>query len=115
MLRPKIVLFSQDLSRCRCYHGIFCAEFEVHSIDAEEALAKKAKNGDADAVVICFCSATESEANHWLPLVSHANHLPVFDLYENARSRFYPIGCATWRRSFSLVQYGNGENSSHPF
>gem|GEM_PF-5200735 len=56
MLRPKIILFSQDLSRCHCYHGIFHAEFEVYSSDTDEAFIKKNKDVDANAIVICFCS-----------------------------------------------------------
>lgn len=77
MLRPKIVLFSQDLRRCHCYHGIFHNEFEVHFIDTVDAFVKKTTDGDADVAVICFCSASEQEAEHLLPAVSHANRLPV--------------------------------------
>lgn len=77
MLRPKIVLFSPDLRRCSCYHGIFQADFEVYSNETQEAFIKNAKDGSADAAVVCFCSVTEQEVDHLLPVLSHAAHLPV--------------------------------------
>lgn len=88
MLRPKIVLLAQNFSRCQCYHGIFHAEFEVHSIDTEEVFVKTIKAGDADAVVICFCSAGEQETDHFLSVVSHASHLPVLTCTKKFDSDF---------------------------
>jgi AraC-like DNA-binding protein len=102
MLRPQIVLFSQELRRCHCYHGIFHAEFEVHSIDTEEALVKKAQNGDADAVVICFCSATESEADYLLSPVPHANHLPVLTCTKTLDSNFIRLAAQRGADRFLL-------------
>jgi len=77
MLRPKIVLRCQDLRRCHCYHRILHAEFEVYSVDTEEAFVKETNDKDADAVVICLCSAPEQEADDLLPMISFANHLSV--------------------------------------
>jgi len=77
MLRPKIVLCCQDLRRCHCYHRIFHVEFEIYSVDTEEAFVKETNDKDTDAVVICLCSAPEPEADDSLPMISSANHLPV--------------------------------------
>lgn len=77
MLRPKIVLFSPDLRRCSCYHGIFQAGFEVYSIETQKEFIKTAKDGSADAAVVCFCSVTEQEVDNLLPLLSHAAHWPL--------------------------------------
>lgn len=88
MLRPQIVLFSQDLRCCHCYHGIFNAEFEVHSIDTEDALVNKIKDRNADAVVICFCSTIEQGSDHLLSLARGAHHLPVLTCSQALNSEF---------------------------
>lgn len=102
MLRPQIVLFSQDLSRCHCYHGIFRAEFEVYSIDTEETFVQKTKDGTTDAVVICFCSATKPVANHLLPLIFQANHLSVLTCTKTLDSDFIRLAVQHGAERFLL-------------
>lgn len=60
-----------------CFQTIFNTEFEAGSTGREDAFIKAIKREEADAAVVCFCSAREEDAEKLLKLESLAGPMPL--------------------------------------
>jgi AraC-like DNA-binding protein len=84
MPKPKLVLYSKELSNCSCYSRIFNHEFEMVTTETEKEFLKKSRNINANVAVLCFCFAKEQNVEELLRLEAITGPLPVL-----ACSKFY--------------------------
>jgi AraC-like DNA-binding protein len=76
-MRPKLVVYSQELSGCPCFESVFNTEFHAEAADTAKRFVSKMKRFNPDAAVVCFCSAHEKDAEKLLQLDALSGPLPV--------------------------------------
>lgn len=77
MWKPKLIFYSQELSSCPCYNKIFGIGFETYATKTEPEFQQRVRDAEADAAVVCFCSAQERYVEILSRLHTLAGPLPV--------------------------------------
>lgn len=77
MFKPKLVVYSPEPPRCTCFHQIFNAVFECHTAVSSASFKTKIKTIDADAAVVCLCSAPTEQASELLSLAAVCGTIPA--------------------------------------
>ncbi len=85
---PKLILYSQTLTRCTCYENIFNHEFETVTTHNKVRFKKQIQTAEADVGVICLCSAQDKDLEETMPLESLAGLLPLLTCSENLNEDF---------------------------
>jgi AraC-like DNA-binding protein len=77
MPKPRLILYSKELSSCPCYDRIFNHEFEMVTTETEEEFLRKSRNINANVAVLCFCFAKEQNVEELSRLEAITGPLPV--------------------------------------
>lgn len=88
MPKPKLIIFSPEISDCPCWERVFNTEFEANPVRSETDFMKKVREETADAAVICFCSAQENDITKLVQLEALAGTIPVLTCSENLNFDF---------------------------
>lgn len=88
MAKPKLILYSREIAHCSCYDAIFNSEFDPEVTDSEGSFLDKIANPEADAAVICLCSAREEDVPEFLRLQALSRAVPVLICSKSLNSDF---------------------------
>ncbi|MFH1942152.1 MAG: AraC family transcriptional regulator [bacterium] len=77
MSKLNLILYSKELPNCNCYSQILNKEFNCYITTSETVFIRKSQHGNADAAIVCFCSAKEKEAIYLLQLNALTGLIPV--------------------------------------
>lgn len=77
MPKPRIVLFSGELRNCPCYDTIFNSDFETASAASETDFLASIRQKNADAAIVCLCSADKEGVDVLVRLHALSGPLPV--------------------------------------
>lgn len=78
MRKPRVILYAEELSNCPCYDLVFEPEFETSIVDMAKEVLNKIRTVAAEAVVICYCAASEPALNYFLHSGALTGRIPLF-------------------------------------
>lgn len=88
MSKPKIVVFSPEISDCPCWERLFCTEFRAEAFHSETDFIKRAREETTDAAIICLCSAQESKIDNLVHLETLSGTKPILTCSKNLNPDF---------------------------
>jgi AraC-like DNA-binding protein len=68
MPKPRLIVYSQEISKCSCFEAVFNTGFEAETAETSKQLLDKIRTFRPDTAVVCFCSAHERDADELLKL-----------------------------------------------
>ena len=77
MPKPKLLIYSQQLTDCPFFEIIFKIDFITDTVGTTEELKNKIKTYKPDVVIVCFCQAQEKDALELLQLNDITNLVPL--------------------------------------
>ena len=86
--RPRVVVFSPEISNCTCWGRLFNTEFEAQAVHSEADFIRKARQESTDAAIICLCSAQESEIDDLVRLEALSGIKPLIACSKNLNPDF---------------------------
>ncbi|NIS38498.1 helix-turn-helix domain-containing protein [Candidatus Saccharibacteria bacterium] len=88
MSKPKIILFSQELLNCPCYDTILNSDFETEATASETDFVTRIRRENADAAIVCLCSADKEEDELLYRLNPLSGAVPVLSCSRNLTPDF---------------------------
>jgi hypothetical protein len=106
MPKNTLILFCQHLPHCPCHDEIFSSEFDTQVTASEEEFLERIKRVEADAAVVCFCSAAEEDVEHLLSLDAAAGPLPLLTCSKTVNPDFVAAAAKRGVSRFLLCTMG---------
>lgn len=88
MSKPKLLIYSQQLSDCPFFEIIFKTDFIVETVDAIEELKKRIKTFNPDAILACFCQGQGKDITELSSLDPISNLVPLISCSRIVSSDF---------------------------
>ena len=88
MLKPKLLIYSKQISDCPFFEIIFKTDFIVETVDAIEGLKKRIKTFNPDAILACFCQGQGNDIIELSSLDSISNLIPLISCSRIVSSDF---------------------------
>ncbi|NIP22944.1 MAG: helix-turn-helix transcriptional regulator, partial [Phycisphaerae bacterium] len=88
MSKPKIILFSRQLSNCPCYNTTFNADFETQTVASGKDFWRGICQEKADAAIVCLCSAVNEKDDVLFRLLPLSGPVPVLTCTRNLTPDF---------------------------
>ncbi len=102
MPKPEIVLFSPEISFCSCFESLFNTVFKARPSSTEAEFLQKIQSAEADAAVVCLCSAQAEDVDTLLRLESLAGPLPVLTCSARLNPQFVQMAAQKGVNRFLL-------------
>ncbi len=92
MSKPKLLIYSEQLANCSCFHTVFNTKFEAEVTYQETHFLKKIQEENVDTAVVCFCSAQEKDVERLLRLDALTGPVPVLTCSRTLNADFVQMG-----------------------
>jgi AraC-like DNA-binding protein len=103
-----LLLYAIELYSCSCYERVFNRDFNVVLARTEDDLMKGIRRPDVHAVVLCFCSADESDVGALVRLNALTGSIPVLACTKTYNPNFVRLAAQSGENHFILCDMDAG-------